>query len=268
MGHRLDGAVSTVRAAMSDAPRIGIVLGSGLGGLADALTDRIRLGYEDIPGFSPSTVTGHSGELVVGRLSGIPICLLCGRIHRYEGFSMERIVFPVRTLIRWGVRVLVVTNAAGALNPDFRPGDICRISDHLNCMGDVPANGDREAITQRTCYDRELGLAADRAAAELSMPLAPGVYAAVTGPCYETPAEIRALRRLGADLVGMSTVPEVLAAADLGVPVLGLSLVTNMAAGIGRAALAHDDVMAAAALAAGRFRSLVERTIANIHARP
>lgn len=231
-------------------PELAIILGSGLGGLADEVEKPVVIPYGDIPGFSVSTAPNHRGRLVVGLLGGRRVVCMQGRLHYYEGHSMRQIIFPVRVFARLGVGRLIVTNAAGGINRDFAVGDIMLIDDHINLQGTNPLIGPNDdEFGERFCdmtfiYDPEMKEAAARAAEKAGVPLRRGVYIAVTGPSYETPAEIRAFRALGADAVGMSTVPEVIAASHAGMKVLGFSLITNMAAGILQVRLSGDEVIA------------------------
>ena len=231
-------------------PELAIILGSGLGGLADEVETPVVIPYGDIPGFSVSTAPNHRGRLVVGLLGGRRVICMQGRLHYYEGHSMQRIIFPVRVFARLGVGKLIVTNAAGGINRDFTVGDIMLIDDHINLQGTNPLIGPNDdSFGERFCdmtfvYDPEMKEAALRAAEKAGVPLRRGVYIAVTGPSYETPAEIRAFRALGADAVGMSTVPEVIAASHAGMKVLGFSLITNIAAGILMVRLSGDEVIA------------------------
>lgn len=220
------------------APGIALVLGSGLGGFAEHLTDALVIPYAEIPHFPRSTVAGHSGRLVVGSFAGLPLAVMQGRVHGYEGYTPQQVIFPTRVLSRLGVRTLLVTNAAGAIRADLSPGELVLLSDHINFTGVNPLAGPEDVrlgprfFDMSEAYSRRLRLLAQQAAAAQSVTLREGVYLAVPGPSFETPAEIRAFRTLGADLVGMSTVHEVIAARQLGMEVLGLSCVTNMAAGM------------------------------------
>jgi purine-nucleoside phosphorylase len=250
-------------------PAVGIVLGSGLGGLADLVADPAVVSYEQIPGFAPTTVEGHAGRLVVGRLEGVDVGVLQGRYHAYEGRDPESLVLPVRVLAALGARTLIVTCAAGAVTRRLGPGTLMAISDHINLMGQNPLvgparPGERRFPDLTDAYDPALRERARAAAADLGIELAEGVYAAVLGPSYETPAEIRMLERLGADAVGMSTVPEVIAARAAGLRVLGIALITNPAAGVVEAPLDHEDVIAVGARAADTFQQLVRGIVARL----
>ena len=260
---RLEYARAWIRGRTEQRPSVGMVLGSGLGGLAERIEDRVVVPFEEIPEFPPSTVAGHAGRLVVGRLGGVAVAVLEGRAHLYEGATAEDVTFGVRLLAWFGVRSLLLTNAAGAVNPDLAPGQLVRIVDHLNLTGVNPLTGPNdERLGVRfpdmsEPYDARLGGLLDACASRLSIALRPGVYAGLAGPSYETPAEIRMLGTLGADLVGMSTVLEVIAARHAGVRVAALSLVTNLAAGLSAKGLSHDDVLEAGAGAVERLGRLL-----------
>ncbi len=230
-------------------PRIALVLGSGLGAFADSLKDSTIIPYKDIPHFPVSTVVGHAGRLVVGKCAGVPVAAMQGRAHYYEGYSIQQVVFPVRVLKLAGVKTLVLTNAAGGINRRMRQGGLMLISDHLNLQGTNPLLGPNDERfgprfpDMTEAYSKKLRGIARKMARRQKLRLYEGVYAAVHGPSYETPAEIRALARLGADAVGMSTVPEVIAANHMGMQALGISCVTNMAAGLSKKKLSHDEVL-------------------------
>ena len=245
---RLEEAVGFVRARTALRPAIGVVLGSGLGAFADALEDAVAVPFAEIPHFPASTVVGHSGALVVGRSRGVPVAVMKGRVHFYEGYRLDEVVFPVRVLGRLGVKTLVLTNAAGAINPAFAPGDLMVIEDHVNLLGNPLLGPNEEALGPRfpdmsEVYDRSLCDAAEAACRAASARCHRGVYVSLTGPSYETPAEIRMFRTMGADAVGMSTVPEAIAARHMGMRVAGLSCLTNMAAGITDRKLDHREVL-------------------------
>jgi len=271
---RLDAAVEKVLRRKGEPPRIGVVLGSGLGAFADGFPADNEIAYTDIPGFPPVAVKGHAGRLLTGRFGDRRIAVLQGRAHFYEGHSMADVVFPVRTLCRMGIEVLVLTNAAGGIKPGFSPGDLMIIRDHINLMGDNPLKGDDAAPLgprfpdMSAAYDPALRHLATRILEEMGGAVHEGVYAAMSGPSYETPAEIRMLAGMGADAVGMSTVPETLAARHMGVRVAGISCITNLAAGIGDQALSHEEVAATAALASERFRGLLTKMLKRIPLEP
>jgi purine-nucleoside phosphorylase len=228
---------------------IGVVLGSGLGAFADTLENAASTPYSEIPGWPQSTAMGHAGKLVAGRIGSTEVIVLAGRAHLYEGYSAAQVTFGIRELARRGVRSLILTNAAGGIDLEYRPGDLVLISDHINLLGQNPLTGPNDdSLGPRfpdmsDAYSREYREIAKRAGTELGLTLREGIYAAVAGPNYETPAEIRYLRTIGADLVGMSTVPETIAANHLGMKVLAISCVTNMAAGILPQKLHHGEVM-------------------------
>jgi purine-nucleoside phosphorylase len=259
----LDEAVSRIHAETDAAPGVGVILGSGLGGLADELRERVEIPYADIPGWPASTALGHAGVLVMGSLDGVPVAVLKGRAHLYEGIDAERAVFGVRVLGRLGVRTLVVTNAAGAIRESFRPGQLVLVSDHINLQGGSPLVGPNDdALGPRfpdlsDAYDPVLRERARVTAAELGFELGEGVYGAWLGPQFETPAEIRFMRAIGCDLAGMSTVPEVIAARHMGLRCLGISVVTNMAAGVVEGKLDHEGVLAVGAEAQPRLTTLL-----------
>jgi purine-nucleoside phosphorylase len=265
-------AAAAIREAIGPrTPTIGVVLGSGLGPFADQLDDDVAVSYEDIPGFAVSTVKGHAGKLVAGKSSGVSICALQGRVHCYEGLPLSQIVLPVRALVAAGCKTLVLTNAAGGIRDDLQPGDLVLLRDHINLQGQNPLTGPNdERLGPRfpdmsDAYDTELRGLALAAARDLDLPLSEGVYAALLGPSYETPAEIRMLRAMGADLAGMSTVPEVIAAHHMGARIIGVSCVTNLAAGLG-GALSHDEVKETAERVRNRFTGLLAAIIEKLGA--
>ncbi|GAC1338848.1 MAG: purine-nucleoside phosphorylase [Myxococcales bacterium] len=249
-----------------DSP-VAVVLGSGLGAFGDALDGARSLPFSALPGFPPPTVEGHRGRLVSGTLGGVPILALQGRLHGYEGHDAATVAFPARVLGVLGARALVVTNAAGGCNPAFAPGDLMVISDHLNLTGKSPLTGPNEAALGprfpdlTRAYDVRLAAALRAAGAQAGVPLRTGVYAQFNGPSYETAAEVRMARALGADAVGMSTVPEVIAAAHLGLPVCGISCITNHAAGMAPSPLSHADVVEVARRAEGSFLALLRALV-------
>ena len=262
-----DAAVARIRAETELAPRVGLVLGSGLGGLVEALDGRVDLPYGELPGWPASTAVGHAGRLVLGSLDGVDVAVMQGRVHLYEGVEADRAVFGIRVLGRLGVRTLVVTNAAGGIDESLRPGMLVLISDHVNLLGRSPLVGaNDDALGPRfpdmsDAYDADLRREAREAAARLGIEVGEGVYAAWLGPQFETPAEIRFIRAIGADVVGMSTVPEVIAARHMGLRCLGISLVANRAAGLGTGKLGHEEVLAAAAEAQPRLTALVRELL-------
>ena len=266
---RLEYAAAWVRGKTDARPAVGVILGSGLGAWADRLVRTALIPYEEIPGFPVSSVAGHAGRMVVGDLEGpdgaVTVAALQGRVHGYEGWPASEVAFGARVLCLLGVKALVITNAAGGIDPTSRPGDLVRITDQLNLTGQNPLNGPNdERLGPRfpdmtEPFDRRLAGLLEEAAAAAGVPLKRGVYAGVAGPSYETPAEIRMLKAMGADLVGMSTVHEVIAARHQGVAVAGLSVVTNLASGLGGQPLSHDEVQVVAALASSRLTALLDQ---------
>jgi purine-nucleoside phosphorylase len=230
-------------------PRIGLVLGSGLGSFADSLSDASRIPFHEIPSFSRSTAIGHAGQMMIGKAGGIPVAVMQGRVHLYEGYSAQQVAFPMRVFGRMGIRIVILTNAAGGINLTYKQGALVVLSDHINLQGSNPLagpNDDRFGVRfpdMTHAYDKSYRAMARAEARTLGMTLHEGVYAALLGPSYETPAEIRYLRTIGADLVGMSTAFEVIAARHMGIKVLAISCVTNMAAGILDQPLSHEEVM-------------------------
>jgi len=268
----IEAAAARIRAETDLEPRVGVVLGSGLGGLADSLENRVEIPYGEIPGWPVSTAVGHAGVLVLGEVDGVPIAVMRGRAHLYEGVSAERSVFGVRILGKLGIRSLVVTNAAGGINTAYRPGELVLISDHVNLQGTSPLVGPNdEELGPRfpdmsDAYDPELRRLAHEAAARLGIELREGVYAAWLGPQFETPAEIRFMRAIGGDLAGMSTVPEVIAARHMGVRCIGISVVTNMAAGVLPEKIDHEAVLEVGARAAGSLTALLRELVPTLSA--
>ena len=263
----LDDAVAAIRAQSDVRPHVGVVLGSGLGGFADAVEHAVELPYAEIPGWPLSTAIGHAGTLVLGAFGGVPVAVMKGRTHLYEGVPAVKVAFGVRVLGRLGIGSLVVTNACGAIDPAVAPGTLVAVSDHLNLQGTSPLVGPNdESLGPRfpdmtDAYDPAYRALAREAAGRLGIPLGEGVYAAWLGPAFETPAEIRMLRALGADLVGMSTVPEVLAARHMGIRCLALSCVTNAAAGVLPEPIDHERVLEVGARAAGDLVSLLHEVL-------
>jgi purine-nucleoside phosphorylase len=245
----LGEAVRFVQSKTPLRPAIGLVLGSGLGAFARSLEKATAIPYGEIPHFPTSTAIGHSGELVVGHCQGVPVAVMSGRAHYYEGYTLQQVVFPVRVLGRMGVKILILTNAAGSVNVAYKPGELMVISDHINFMGGNPMIGPNEDqlglrfFDMSEAYDPQLREIAEKACWKAGVTVRKGVYIAFTGPSYETPAEIKMSRAMGADAVGMSTVPEVIAARHMGVRVLGISCITNMAAGVIKKPLDHREVL-------------------------
>ncbi len=251
-------------------PKVGIVLGSGLGIYIDQIQNRMVIPYEEIPGFKRTSVEGHSGALIIGEVNGVTVAALQGRLHAYEGYAMEEIVLPVRTLAALGIEFLFLTNASGGINADYHPGDLVAISDHINLSGRNPLVGPNIAELgprfpdMGNAYDRDLRDLLHKVGQNHHVEIKSGVYCSVLGPTYETPAEIRMLRILGADLVGMSTVPEVIAANHLGLKVAGVACVTNYAAGIKQEKLSHADVKKVAEKAMVGFATILTETIGEL----
>ena len=263
-------AAALIRGRCSHAPTTALVLGSGLGGFAEQLSDAVVIPYGEIPHFPCSTVEGHSGRLVLGSFAGVPLAVMQGRVHGYEGYTPQQVVFPVRVLARLGIGTLLMTNAAGGIRAGLAVGDLVLITDHINFTGVNPlagANDERlgpRFFDMTEAYSRRLRTLAQESAAAPGVTLAEGVYLAVPGPSFETPAEIRAFRTLGADLVGMSTVHEVIAARHLGMEVLGLSCVTNPAAGMVAAPIDHTEVMETGRQVQGRLADLLRELLPRL----
>jgi purine-nucleoside phosphorylase len=266
----VQGAAEWLRRRGIGAPDAGIVLGSGLGGFTARLTDAETTPYAEIPGWPASGVVGHAGTLVVGTLAGRRVAALSGRAHLYEGHDFRTATFATRVLGVLGVPVLILTNAAGGINTAFKPGTLMVIEDHINLMGGNPLTGPNDERfgprfpDMTNVYSARLRAHADEAAQEIGLSVARGVYVALLGPSYETPAEIRYLRSIGADAVGMSTVPEAIVARHMGLEVLGISCITNPAAGVLPEPLVHDEVMAVAARVRGEFSALLEGIIQRL----
>lgn len=260
-------------------PRLGIVLGSGLGAVAGAVADAIVVPYSEIPHLPQSTVEGHSGRIVAGLLDGVPVAMMQGRVHSYEGYSPREVTFPMRVLGALGIRTVVLTNAAGGIAPGLSVGQLVLLADHINMMGWNPLTGPNEPrfavkpgaglrfFDMTEAYSKPLRELARQAAIEEHFTLDEGVYLATPGPSFETPAEIRAFRTLGATLVGMSTVPETIVARHMGMDVLGISCVTNLAAGLGATPLSHEEVQEAGRLVETRLAALLKRLAPKIAAR-
>jgi len=251
-------------------PQIGLVLGSGLGGFADSLTDATRIPYADIPTFPRSTAIGHAGQMVVGKSAAVPVAAMQGRVHLYEGYSAQQVAFPMRVFGRMGIHAVILTNAAGGINLNYQQGALVLIRDHINLQGTNPLvgpNDDRFGVRfpdMTQAYDRTYRASAKEEAGKLGMTLHEGVYAALLGPSYETPAEINYLRTIGADLVGMSTAFEVIAARHMGIKVLAISCVTNMAAGIVDQPLSHQEVMETGERVKTSFEALLRAVLPRI----
>ena len=270
MMNKIKASAEYIKSKISFTPEIAIILGSGLGPLSKLVTDGIVLNYSDIPNFHPSGVCGHSGELIAGTINGRKVLVMNGRWHHYEGYDMKDVTLPIRVFAFLGIRKLIVTNAAGGIKDSLRPGSIMLIDDHLSLMCPSPLIGDNldefgpRFPDMSHLYSEEFLKLARNVADGLGINVNQGVYCYLSGPQYETPAEIRALRVLGCDAVGMSTVPEVIVAGHCGMEVLGISLITNKAAGLGFSDLSHEDVQKTASLAEKNMVSLVSAIISKI----
>jgi purine-nucleoside phosphorylase len=251
-------------------PKVAVVLGSGLGAFADTLENQTTILYRDMPGWPQSTAVGHAGKLVIGTIDGFPVAALAGRVHPYEGYTAHQVVFGIRALREFGIESIVLTNAAGAVNPSYGPGQLVMISDHINLMGQNPLTGPNdEALGPRfpdmsEAYSNRYRQIARNTGREIGLDLQEGVYAALPGPSYETPAEIRYLRAIGADLVGMSTALETIAANHMGMKVLGISCVTNFAAGVIDRKLDHKEVLAVGEQVKGTIVALLRRVLPRL----
>ncbi len=251
-------------------PQVGLVLGSGLGAFADSVSSATRIPFSEIPHFPASTAPGHAGQMVIGAVEGTPVVVMQGRVHFYEGYTPQQVIYPVRVMARMGVKALILTNAAGGISSGLKQGGLVVLSDHINLQGVNPMmgrNDDRLGIRffdMSAAYDPEYRAQALAAGKRLGINISEGVYVAVSGPSYETPAEIRAFRTLGADVVGMSTVPEVIAARHMGIKVLAISCVTNLAAGISKQPLSHAEVMETGERVKGDFMALIRVVLPGI----
>lgn len=269
---RADAAAQFLLSQARIQPKIGLVLGSGLGAFADQLSDAVRTPYAQIPGFPRSTAIGHAGQMVIGKAGEVAVAVMQGRVHLYEGYSVQEVAFPMRVFGRMGIGAVVITNAAGGINLKYQQGALVAITDHINLQGHNPlggANDDRFGVRfpdMTQAYYRPYGKAAREEASRLGIALEEGIYAGLLGPSYETPAEIRYLRIIGADLVGMSTVAEVIAARHMGIKVLAISCVTNMAAGILDQVLSHQEVMETGEKVRVQFEALLKAVLPRIAA--
>lgn len=265
-----DSAAAFILSQTSLRPRIGLVLGSGLGGMADELSDATRIPYHQIPSFPRSTAIGHAGQMVVGREANIPLAVMQGRVHQYEGYTSEETAFPMRVFKQMGIRAVILTNAAGGINVSYQQGALLILSDHINLQGRNPLvgpNDDRfgpRFPDMTHAYCKEYRQFAIEQAHRLGITVYEGVYAGLLGPSYETPAEIRYLRAIGADVVGMSTIPEVIAARHSGIKVLAISCVTNMAAGILDQPISHEEVLETGERVKGDFVALLRACLPRI----
>ncbi|WP_455661288.1 purine-nucleoside phosphorylase [Pradoshia sp.] len=270
MLNKVNEAAAFILEKAGQKPELGLILGSGLGVLADEIENPIAIPYNEIPHFPVSTVEGHKGQLVIGTLSGKIVAAMQGRFHYYEGYSMQEVTFPVRVMKAMGMSHILVTNAAGGVNESFKPGDLMIIADHINYMGANPLIGPNEKDfgprfpDMSSAYTKELVKLAEDIAQKENINVKKGVYIGFTGPTYETPAEVRMARILGGDAVGMSTVPEVIVAAHGGMKVLGISCITNMAAGILDQPLSHEEVIETTEMVKSTFLSFVKRIVAEM----
>lgn len=264
---RVEQAAQTIRARITQEPRIAVVLGSGLGDFADEFQNAVAIPYAEIPGFPTSTAQGHAGRLVVGTVNDVPVLAMQGRVHFYEGYSLEQVTFPVRTFGLLGIKTLILTNAAGGIDIELSQGALMVISDHLNLMGVNPLRGPNDSRLgprfpdMTEVYSRALQQRTISEAQAMGIDLRRGIYAGLSGPSYETPAEIHMLRGFGADAVGMSTVPEAIVARHMGIEVLGISCITNMAAGIGDQLINHEEVMETGRRVRDTFARLLGRLV-------
>lgn len=269
MRAQLEAVAAKVRGVRNEPPRVGLVLGSGLGGYANTIADRVAIQYQEI-GMPVSRVQGHAGKLVLGRVAGMPVAAMQGRVHLYEGHEPNDVVFGARLMITLGAKILIITNAAGGIGEGYQPGDLMLIEDHLNLTARNCLMGENDdALGPRfpdmsDAYDARLRAIADQVARAQGFELQRGVYAGLLGPTYETPAEVRMLRTLGATAVGMSTVLETIAARHMGARVLGISCISNLAAGISKQPLSHDEVTETTDLVRDKFVSLVEGVLERI----
>ena len=263
-------AAEQIRSRAKMTPAVAVVLGSGLGAFADELAEATAISYREIQGFAQATVEGHAGKLVVGKAGDVPIAAMQGRFHFYEGYSLEEVTFPIRVLKLLGVETLILTNAAGSLNTELTPGSLMIISDHINLMGANPLIGPNEDRfgprfpDLTSTYDPELQNLVIEEAKAMDIDLRRGVYAALSGPSYETPAEIHMVRTLGADAVGMSTVPEAIVARHMDIRIIGISCITNLAAGVSNRPIDHSQVMEIGMRVRAQFTELLRRVIAKL----
>jgi purine-nucleoside phosphorylase len=252
---------------------VGIVLGSGLGAFANDFEEAVTIPYQDIPGFGRSTAVGHAGQLVIGKIQEVPMLAMQGRLHHYEGYSLEEVTFPIRTFKLLGLKTIILTNASGGINVEFSPGTLMVITDHLNLMGDNPLIGPNDERfgprfpDMSAVYSPELQQIVMEEAREIGLDVRRGVYAALAGPSYETPAEIHLFRNFGADAVGMSTVPEAIVARHMNMEVLGISCITNLAAGVTDEPISHEDVIETGNRVAATFTQLLKRVVVRLNAR-
>ncbi|QQT91237.1 purine-nucleoside phosphorylase [Peptoniphilus harei] len=266
----MNKSIDYIKGKIKNQPEIGIVLGSGLGDFADSIEDKIEIPYTEIPGFPVSTVKGHDGKLIFGKINSKEVCVMKGRIHYYEGYDIKEVVYPIEVLAGLGIKTLILTNAAGGVNTDFEPADLMIINDHINLMGKNPLIGPNdEDLGPRfpdmtDLYNKDLIEVAEKSAKKLGIDIQEGVYMYFTGPSYETAAEVRMARILGADAVGMSTVPEAIIARHRGLKILGISTITNMSTGILDTPLDHTEVVEVGQEVAGKFKELLKEIIEEI----
>ncbi|MDP4083798.1 MAG: purine-nucleoside phosphorylase [Bacillota bacterium] len=267
---KIQNAAQFLKSKYTRKPKLGLILGSGLGVLADEINNPVKIPYSEIPDFPVSTVEGHAGQLVFGQLNTVEVVAMQGRFHYYEGYSFDKVTFPVRVMKELGVEMLIVTNAAGGVNESFSPGDLMLISDHINNMGSNPLMGPNDTRIgvrfpdMSEAYSNRLRVLAKEVASRLNINIKEGVYVGFTGPSYETPAEIKMVRTIGGDAVGMSTVPEVIVARHSGIEVLGISCISNMAAGILDQPLNHEEVIETTERVKANFLSYVKELVATI----
>ncbi|MFC7391495.1 purine-nucleoside phosphorylase [Scopulibacillus cellulosilyticus] len=263
----INEAMNVIKPELKEQPKIGLILGSGLGVLADELAEAVTISYQKVPYFPESTVKGHAGQFVFGRLEGVPVVAMQGRYHFYEGYDLKQVTFPVRVMKALGVKQLIVTNAAGGVNTSFKPGDLMIINDHINMLGTNPLIGPNETNLgvrfpdMSEVYNKDLIEMAKSVAGEHQIDIKEGIYYATSGPSYETPAEVRMIRTLGGDAVGMSTVPEVIVARHSGLEVLGISCITNAASGILDQPLSHEEVIETTEKVKATFVQLVKAIV-------
>lgn len=270
LNERVNETVKYIKSQTDQRPVIALILGSGLGSFAEKLENKCVLPYEEIPNFVVSTAPGHEGRMVIGEIDSKTVLCMQGRCHLYEGYSMQEITYPIRVLERMGIEKLIITNSAGGINPEFEVGDLMLIEDHINFMGDNPLIGQNEEEfgvrfpDMTFAYDEELRILTQELAEEVNIPLQKGVYLGVSGPSFETPAEIKAFRFMGASATGMSTVPEVIVTNHCGIRVLGISCITNLAAGILDQPLTSEEVFETTSRTAEKFKELIETIIKHI----
>lgn len=267
---KIKQTVDFIKSKISETPKIGIVLGTGLGGLTKEIKDQISLKYEDIPNFPVSTVSGHKGNLIFGKINNINVVAMQGRFHYYEGYSMQEITFPIRVMKMLGIELLILSNASGGVNPEFEVGDIMLITDHINLMADNPLIGKNydelgERFPDMNCsYNKEILENAFTIAKQNSILVRKGVYAAVSGPCFETPAEYKYIRIIGADTVGMSTVPEVIAAHHMALPVFAVSIITDLGVEGKIVEVSHEEVIEVANKAEPKMTIIIKGLISKM----